>query len=621
MKRSVQILLAAIAFVVAVFISCKEDEKTIAVTGVTLNMSQLPMSIGNSFTLIAIVEPANAANKNVRWESDNEAVAEVDANGKVFAKSEGTTIIFVITVDGEKMKRCDVTVSKVTEPVTEEPVTKEDELPVIRIETLNGASINSKENWTDMTSFVLIDQNQPKNNVSRTRLPRYDRIRGRGNSTWSAPKKPYRVRFRENVSFFGLPAAENWVLLAEYYDVSLIKNAFAFELGQRLGLQYTCTYHYVEFYLNGIYQGVYLLTEHRQADPLGVGAPGRVCIDPNKGWFVEIDSYWDDDPKFITANEKYKLPIMIKAPNAASDASNSNNPAYDYVKYDWNKLCDLMASANFPENDYRNMINSETFIKCFLVRIITNDGDWQIPRSNFFYKDREGKINAGPPWDFDFSFGASWHEVPRYKIGVGSPTTDAYPSSFPFFFRFFEDPVFLVKWKENWNDNHAAIFSMSQFIDDMANKIRKSAKENFKIWWLDYPVDFDYWIGVMKEYNNKRINFLDGEYNKVDVLPKNKIFTSQAFGYSEIVPQTFTLVAYGEMTNLSVMLQKGNSSDFEMTTEFNQTPTGNGGYLATVSVKPKVSLSRGLHSDVLILSGTNQRKNFSLELPLSFRVN
>ncbi|MCL2028289.1 MAG: CotH kinase family protein, partial [Bacteroidales bacterium] len=188
------------------------------------------------------------------------------------------------------------------------------QLPVIKIHTENAAEITSKEVWTNMTSFILIDSHHSEHNISRTELPQKDRIRGRGNTTWGYPKKPYRLRFRENVSFFGLPAAENWVLLAEYLDPTFLTTATAFELGKNVfELPFTCTYHHVHVYLNDRYDGVYVLTEHRQADPLGVGAPGRVKID-SEGWFIEIDSYWDEDPKFKTTN--YDLPIMIKSPEA-----------------------------------------------------------------------------------------------------------------------------------------------------------------------------------------------------------------------------------------------------------------------------------------------------------------
>jgi len=93
-------------------------------------------------------------------------------------------------------------------------------IPVIKIETQGGVEVTSKEDWTNMTSFALIDPNDESNNISKGAYnsTQYHRIRGRGNSTWGYPKKPYRIRFREDVSLFGKSDRENWALLAEYLD-------------------------------------------------------------------------------------------------------------------------------------------------------------------------------------------------------------------------------------------------------------------------------------------------------------------------------------------------------------------------------------------------------------------
>ena len=109
MKKS--IVRIGIAFITLAVPSCKEvAEKSNAVTGVTLNESSLSMMVGTDYTLIAVVEPADATNKDVKWESNKPTVATVDANGKVTAKTEGTAAIYVFTNDGGKMGKCDVTV-------------------------------------------------------------------------------------------------------------------------------------------------------------------------------------------------------------------------------------------------------------------------------------------------------------------------------------------------------------------------------------------------------------------------------------------------------------------------------------------------------------------------------
>ena len=88
---------------------------TVWVTGVSLNKNSTIIVQGSDETLVAVVAPANASDKDVIWSSNNTAVATVDENGKVIGISPGTATITVITVDGNKMAGCNVTV---TEPKT-----------------------------------------------------------------------------------------------------------------------------------------------------------------------------------------------------------------------------------------------------------------------------------------------------------------------------------------------------------------------------------------------------------------------------------------------------------------------------------------------------------------------
>jgi len=91
----------------------KDDPKPVAVSGVTLNKSILPLMAGGTETLTATVTPDDAANKAVTWSSNNAAVATVN-NGTVTAIAAGSATITVTTVDGNKTAACEVTVSPVT---------------------------------------------------------------------------------------------------------------------------------------------------------------------------------------------------------------------------------------------------------------------------------------------------------------------------------------------------------------------------------------------------------------------------------------------------------------------------------------------------------------------------
>lgn len=85
-----------------------KDASTVPVTGVTLNKIVLELYTGGSETLKATITPANATFKYVTWKSSNPAVATVDANGKVTAKSIGMADITVTTKDGGYTATCRV---------------------------------------------------------------------------------------------------------------------------------------------------------------------------------------------------------------------------------------------------------------------------------------------------------------------------------------------------------------------------------------------------------------------------------------------------------------------------------------------------------------------------------
>ena len=98
------------------------SETSVAVTGVTLNKTELILDTGGSETLTATVAPADATNQKVTWKSDKPEIATVDDNGKVTAVKAGTATVTVTTRDGGKTATCRVTVSdreiKVTEIIT-----------------------------------------------------------------------------------------------------------------------------------------------------------------------------------------------------------------------------------------------------------------------------------------------------------------------------------------------------------------------------------------------------------------------------------------------------------------------------------------------------------------------
>lgn len=84
----------------------------VAVTSVSLSTSDLSLPKGSTGTLVAVIAPANATNKEVEWRCDKPEFATVDKNGKVTAMAEGKAVVTVRTVEGGFEANCTILVVK-----------------------------------------------------------------------------------------------------------------------------------------------------------------------------------------------------------------------------------------------------------------------------------------------------------------------------------------------------------------------------------------------------------------------------------------------------------------------------------------------------------------------------
>ena len=87
-----------------------DGDKTVHVTGVSLDRTSVTIKEGESVTLVATVKPENADNKTISWSSSDAAVASVDNSGKVTGVKAGSATVTAKTEDGEKTASCVVTV-------------------------------------------------------------------------------------------------------------------------------------------------------------------------------------------------------------------------------------------------------------------------------------------------------------------------------------------------------------------------------------------------------------------------------------------------------------------------------------------------------------------------------
>lgn len=311
-------------------------------------------------------------------------------------------------------------------------------LPEITINTLNEEPIVSKDIY--VRAYIQIDGKGFYPNFADS-----TGIRGRGNSTWGMPKKPYRLKLDNDGTPFGLAEEKDWVLLANYLDPTHLMNPVAFKVGQMLGLPFTNHAVPVSVTLNGKYVGVYTFTEQVER------SKSRVNIDKNAGALLELDSYFDEPFKFRSF--VYTLPVMVKEPDLEEMPSQQQYDIFNLIQNDFADLEFAMDDPNFPANNYKDYIDIESLVKYLLVYDITSNLEINHPKSTYMHKDVGKKYFMGPIWDFDWAYGfeGTNKHFSTYSQNVLTKFSSK-ATGYDFFKRFLDDPEVKALYKSTWNE-------------------------------------------------------------------------------------------------------------------------------------------------------------------------
>lgn len=143
------------------------------------------------------------------------------------------------------------------------------DLPSLYVTTTDHSPVENKFDYVECQIFRVEDDI----------ITTYDggSIRGRGNSTWTLDKKPYRLRFKQKKRFLGANRAnaKSWVLLANHSDKSMLRNAVASYIGEFLGMPFVAGSEFVDLVLNGRHRSVNIDCRHTPRILYSHLAPGR----------------------------------------------------------------------------------------------------------------------------------------------------------------------------------------------------------------------------------------------------------------------------------------------------------------------------------------------------------
>lgn len=241
-------------------------------------------------------------------------------------------------------------------------------------------------------------------------------VRLRGNTTRDYPKKPFAVKLKEKTSVLGMPAHKRWVLLANWLDHSMIRNTVAFDIAQVFeyawrqsagaiepGIPWNVHGQNVElvFIENGEahHVGNYYLCEQIKIDGnrLDIKDSYEDVIESNAsptladcGYLLEFDSKEDNDPYFTTSNG-----IKVKFKD---DAINGTD-LFTAVQNKIQGIEDYLDAGNYAAAYESLDLNS--VVDQWLIWELTMNREYGDPGSVYMYMDGDGKLCAGPVWDFD----------------------------------------------------------------------------------------------------------------------------------------------------------------------------------------------------------------------------
>lgn len=324
-------------------------------------------------------------------------------------------------------------------------------------------------------------------------------VKGRGNSTWGYPKKPYRLKLNKKAEICGLGKAKNYVLLANHLDPTLMLNSVAFKIGRLLELPFTNHAIPVDVVLNGIYKGSYLLTEQIEVKE------NRVDLDENNSVMWELDSYWDDEPKFKST--AFNLPVMVKDPDLTTEQ-------FEYWKKDFNAFTTQFAKEPLEGNSYVDMIDIESVAKFLITFNLVHNMEINHPKSVFLHKEGNGKYVMGPIWDFDWAYdyeGTSNH-FGRYNTPLFSSSMNGVGTAF--FQRFLQDSRVKTIYKRTWQDfKNNKLDALLQYVDDYAVMLKPSVERNSELW--ENTRSFDTKVKELKTWLKNRADYIDSEVSKL----------------------------------------------------------------------------------------------------------
>lgn len=365
-------------------------------------------------------------------------------------------------------------------------------LPIVFVETEEHKDIVSKEDWLTST-FTVRNQDGTVDSLGVTN------IKGRGNTSWSQQdKKPYTIKLEKKQKVLGMNKHKRWHLLSTYGNaMSFFRDDLMFWMARHTAsLGWAPHGRFAELFVNGEHKGLYWICE-------------KISIDKNRVNITELTPD-DTDPEAITGGYLLEFADM-EEPGFTSDALELryriNNPDEDITEVQFNYIKDyinnleasLVDEVRFANREYEALIDVDTWIDYWFMHEVAQGTDIFLPGqyeglSCFCYKDRGGKLKAGPVWDMHF----------YAKSGAGYHAKDKL-----YYKQLFKDLTFVQRVKDKWYGSETETSfpdlmgnGPKERVDSIKTLIQQAGDRDLKMWGKDETVAYQAERAIAKYNNN-----------------------------------------------------------------------------------------------------------------------
>lgn len=350
------------------------------------------------------------------------------------------------------------------------------DVPQIKINTVdgNGKSLEKADGYVN-ADISIVDTDGSTLDGSVT-----VKVRGHSTALVGIPKKAFTFKFSKKQNVLGLGKGKKWALLANLYDPTLMRNFISFDLAQKLGLDYTSNFKLVELWLDGELRGSYLLIE-----PVQEGSD-RVDIDIDsngKDFLLELEAYREDSD--VTYFKIDKMRFGISEPEEPDDEE------LTYIK---STMADAIAAVKSGDRaKIAEKLDLNSFELFYIFNEYVKPPDFDFSSVFFYFKD--GKLYAGPPWDYDISLGNSNKDFSSVSP-LTSETDTNYANKCNFYTYLCKQDWFMRESAKLFGDNlksFTEIYTDEGMIDTFLDDYKDVINRNFTIW----PV-WRYWVNVQR---------------------------------------------------------------------------------------------------------------------------